>query len=132
MRSRLVRSRLAFNTVDHCYILYKLLEKIRNDKLKVLAFIDFFLNFHSTERNRLWEKIYVPCRLTLTWNLREERIFSRVRGVSHCPIFMNLYGNNVPLYLGKMGIEKSLEIVHHSCYKEVTSLIHSFIHFQVP
>lgn len=28
------------------------------------------------------------------------------------------------------GIEKSLEIVRHSCYKEVTSLIHSFIHLQ--
>lgn len=49
-------------------------------------------------------EIYVPFGLTLTWNMREERIFSGVSDISHCPIFINLYGNNVPLHLGEMGI----------------------------
>ena len=42
-----------------------------------------------------------------------------------------LYVKEIPPDIQTMeGIEKSLEIVRHSCYKEVTSLIHSFIHLQ--
>lgn len=63
-----IRSRSALNTVGFCYILYHLVEKISKNILRVLCFLDF-LNFHSMERNCLWEKIYVHIR----WEMKDQK-----------------------------------------------------------